>query len=395
MSLTCLPPCVAQCLRVLGPCFRHRHLLVFSWLLVLHLVYGDRANLKALARHGPAHLAYQHYRRLLCAAYWCTKTLLWWFADQALQAFPPPEDGILYLVGDSTLKSKRGHKHPVAHKTRLSQYHPYVFGFRIVILMAQWDVYRIPLDFALLRRKDDPHYQPENALFRQMLQDFQRPAWCQEVVVTADAAYASRVNLAFIQALDYGYVMALPRTWKFANGKALKDLVTHLPHSKYFQIRIPTVNTQRRRTFWVYAKRVRLRHLGDVTVVLSKCRRNDGPRQTKILVTNLPETVTAREIVGVYLRRWWIELLMKELKGVVGLGQHQVTSKADRVERSVAVAIMAYLLLLKLRARDIPADRPWSAFRLQRAFAWEVMQGQCERSAHQIARKWLQLGKAA
>jgi hypothetical protein len=67
MSLTCLPRHVSQCLRVLGPCFHHRHHLVFSWLLVLHLVYGERANLRALARHGPAHLAYQHYRRLLCA----------------------------------------------------------------------------------------------------------------------------------------------------------------------------------------------------------------------------------------------------------------------------------------------------------------------------------------
>jgi hypothetical protein len=75
-----------------------------------------------------------------------------------------------------------------------------------------------------------------------------------------------------------------------------------------------------------------------------------------------------------------MELLFKELKGVVGLGQHQVTKQPDRVERSVAVAIMAYLLLLKLRAKDIPADRPWSAFRLQRAFAWEVVQAQCERS---------------
>jgi hypothetical protein len=112
-------------------------------------------------------------------------------------------------------------------------------------------------------------------------------------------------------------------------------------------------------------------------------------------VTNLPETVTAREIVGLYPRQWWVELLMKELKGVVGPGQHQVTSKADRVERSVAVAIMAYPLLLKLRAKDIPGDRPWSAFRLQRAFAWEVMQGQWERSAHQIACQWLQMGKAA
>src|SRR5919108_4927286 len=104
MSLTCLPRCVSQCLRVLGPCFRHRHRLVFSWLLVWHRVSGERSTLKELARHGPAHLAYQHYRRLLYATYWCTKTLLWWFAEHALQAFPPPEDGILYVSGDSTLK---------------------------------------------------------------------------------------------------------------------------------------------------------------------------------------------------------------------------------------------------------------------------------------------------
>jgi hypothetical protein len=203
MSLICLPCLVSQCLRVLGPCFRHRHLLIFSWLLVLNLVYGERANLKVLARHGPAHLVYQPYRRLLCAAYWCAKTLLWWFADQALQAFPPPADGILYLVGDSTLKGKRCHKHPVAQKTRLSRYHPYVFGFRIVILMAQWDVYRIPLDFALVRRKGTSGYQTQNALFCQMRQDFRRPAWFQEMVVTADAVYASRANLELIHTQGY------------------------------------------------------------------------------------------------------------------------------------------------------------------------------------------------
>ncbi len=76
------------------------------------------------------------------------------------------------------------------------------------------------------------------------------------------------------------------------------------------------------------------------------------------------------------------------------MGQHQVTNQPDRVERSVAVAIIADRLLLKLRAKDIPADRPWSAFRLQRAFAWEVVQAQCERSARQLARKWLKMGKA-
>ena len=77
------------------------------------------------------------------------------------------------------------------------------------------------------------------------------------------------------------------------------------------------------------------------------------------------------------------------------MGQHQVTKHVDRVERSVAVAIMPSVLWLTLHAKDIPADRPWSAFRRQRALASEGLQGQCERSARQIARKWLPLGNAA
>jgi hypothetical protein len=90
-----------------------------------------------------------------------------------------------------------------------------------------------------------------------------------------------------------------------------------------------------------------------------------------------------------------VELLVKELKGVVGLGPHQVTNQVERVERSVAIAIMAYLLLLRLQAKHIPADLPWSAFQLQRQFIWEVIHAQCERAAHQRLRKWLQMGKAA
>jgi hypothetical protein len=130
-------------------------------------------------------------------------------------------------------------------------------------------------------------------------------------------------------------------------------------------------------------------------VVLSKCWRHQGPTHTKILVTTRPETVTAREVVGVSWRRWWVERLFKARKGVVGLGTPQGTKTPDRIERSVAVALMASLLLRKLRAKDVPADRPWSAFRLQRAFAWEVVQAPCERSTRQMARTWLQLGKVA
>jgi hypothetical protein len=188
--------------------------------------------------------------------------------------------------------------------------------------------------------------------------------------------------------------LAFPRTWKFSKGKSLQALVTHVPRWWSTQSRLPTA-AGRRRPFWIDAKAVRRRHLGHGTVVLSKCRRNDGPTQTNILVTHLPEMVPARQIVAISLRRWWVEVLFRALTGVVGLGQHQVTKQVGRVERSVAVASMAYLRLLKLRATDIPADRPGSAFSLQRALAWEMVQAQCERAARQMARKWRQTAQAA
>lgn len=52
-------------------------------------------NLKASALYGPARLAYQNYGLLQCATYSWTKTLLWWFADQLLQTFDPPDNGLL------------------------------------------------------------------------------------------------------------------------------------------------------------------------------------------------------------------------------------------------------------------------------------------------------------
>jgi hypothetical protein len=292
-----------------------------------------------------------------------------WLVSQALSAFPPPKDGVLYLVVDSTLKNKRMKKNPLAKKGRRNEYAPYTVGLHIVILIAQWDVYRVPLAFRVVKPKGSPGYQSENALFREMLQAVVLPAWCKKVVVAADAAYPSRANLQAIQARGWFFVIAFPRTWKLANGQYLRDLATHLPLHHYRQVRVPlVVPSARRRVFWSFAKRAELRQVGDVTVVWSRRRRNDSPKHIKLLVTNLPQA-TAHLTVALDLRRWPVELCIKELKGVVGLGQHQVTKEAARVERSVAVAFMTYLLLLRLQAKQIKPGTSWSAFTLKQRLA--------------------------
>jgi Transposase DDE domain len=319
---------------------------------------------------------------------------MWWFADQVMATLPPPDDGVCYLVVDRTLTGKTGQKHPLATKGRLNAYAPYLFGRHLVVVRLQWGTYRIPVDVEIGRRQDHPRDHSEHTLFRWMLVRFRRPSWAVMVIVVADAAVASKANLQLIQRRGYFFVRAFARTWCVEKGHAVKALVTHVP--KYHDRRcwVPLDEPGRRRTYWTSTKWARLRHIGEVTIVVSKPRRNDGPKQPKLLVTHRPDT-RARQVVDVSRRRWSVERRMKALQGATGLGQHQVTKDPPRVERSRALSVMAYLMIVKWHAQDIPEKGPWSMYTLKRNFMWQLAQGQLERAAEQRLRKELRERKAA
>jgi hypothetical protein len=56
---------------------------------------------------------------------------------------------------------------------------------------------------------------------------------------------------------------------------------------------------------------------------------------------------------------------------------------------------MAYLMIMKFHAQDIPKRGLWSLFTLKRTFTWQLAQAQLEHSAEQRLRKALQERKAA
>lgn len=169
IRMTRLPEEVTRLLPPLKPYFSYRHYLVFCWLLVAHLVCFGKATVQGLARYTPTHVAAWHLRRLLAAGRRQWEQVLQWLVSEALAAFPPPKDGILYMVVDSTLKGKCGKKNPLAKKGRLNEYAPFTFGLHVVIVIAQWDVYRIPLAFRLVKPKESQDYQSENVLNRTTL----------------------------------------------------------------------------------------------------------------------------------------------------------------------------------------------------------------------------------
>ena len=144
-----------------------------------------------------------------------------------------------------------------------------------------------------------------------------------------------------------------------------------------------------RKTFWTYSTRLCLRHVGDVTVVLEQ--KGVSPQHTKILVTNLAE-LTPSQVVCTYQKRWAIELLNWELKSGLGLGEHQVSGDTNRSEKSVGIAVLAYLLVMRVCHHEIVPGKPWSIFQLQHALRLRVMTNQVE---HTVKVKMAKTRKAA
>jgi hypothetical protein len=398
IAFTYLPGFVTIVFRGMPTVWRGRHRLIFCWLIFIQAVHPGRKTLAEMATWTPATITAWRFGRLRKAAYWNVPLLVSWLAQDLMATLPAPANGILSLFGDGSHAAKRGTKNPVAQKGRISKHHPWFFGLRFVLLMAAWDGYRIPVGFRLMLPKRHAGYRSENALFREMVSEFVPPSWAKLVIVGGDAASGSKANIRMVQDRDkadtarrWGFVFALARTWKTVEDKTLKNLVTHVPHKYYQCTRVPREGRKGRKTFWTYSTGLCLRHVGDVPVVLSKKGRNMGPQHTKILVTNLA-ALTPSQVVGIYQKRWAIALLNWELKSGLGLGEHQVSGDTNRSEKSVGIAVLASLLVMRVCHHEIVPGKPWSIFQLQHALRLRVMTNQVE---HKVKVKMAKTRKAA
>ena len=387
ITVTYLPLFITVLFRGMPGMWKSRHRLMLCWLVVMQALFPGRKTLEELARWTPAQATAWRFRRVLKATYWDVHLLLAWWVEEALQTLPPPKDGTLYLVGDGSGKPKRGTRNPLAQQGRKSEHQPWFFGIRFALLIATWDSYRLPVAFRLIRPKTHPEYRTENALFREMVSRFVPPTWATRVIVEGDAAYGSQENMQMVSKRDaedpvrrWGFVFAIARTWKTVEDKAIKDLVPHLPRQYYQRTRVVRLpGTQGCKSFWVYSTRLCLRHIGDVTVVLSKRGRNLGPKQTKILVTNLDEWIP-RQVGGAYQRRWPVEQINRELKTDLGLGEHQVSQDERRIEKSFGIGMLAYLLLLRACHQEIVPGKPYVA-----RYRLIVADGEVDAA---VAKKW-------
>ena len=170
---------------------------------------------------------------------------------------------------------------PEEQKGRISQHHPWFFGLRFGLLMAAWDGYRVPVDFRLILPKGHAKYRSENALFRRIDRRV-----CSTMLGKAgdrgvgNAAYGSKANMAMVKARD---TADTARRWAlcFAIARTSKPEVENRiaqksrdPCAAQVLPRMHPVPEEplgkAAEQFWTYSTCLCLRHVGDVTVVLSK-----------------------------------------------------------------------------------------------------------------------------
>jgi len=231
------------------------------------------------------------------------------------------------------------------------------------VISLHWGHWRIPVAFRLVKAKNSPGYINENQMLRELLPEVKAilPAWVKQVIFLADAAYASKANFRCLKKLNWFYVVAVAKTWNLADGTPLKARLKNLQKHQFKGTWIPSEDGKRRRWFYVRQENLNLTELGHVSVVFSKIRRNNPSASARVLLTNL-SNVSSREILMIYQKRWHTEVLFRELKSGLGMGQMQVTKDSDRVERSIGLGLMSYLCLLRISLKANPQASSWSLF---------------------------------
>lgn len=366
--LTCLPRACRSALEGLRSEFKWNHFLTFSWLLVLQLLNYGPGNRFELSRMTRA-ISYFQLTRFLRARYGDPNRWRFWLGTRIIEQLPHPESRIFEVVIDTTHKPKRSKRNPAMARGKNRDKGPWLFGLHILLICGRWHTYRIPLLFAVIRAKNAAGYQSPNQALTELLQQIPVPAWAQQVIVLADAGFASKANFKRFRKWGWDYVVRLPRTWKLTDGRHLKQVIEQT--KSYRKIWLPSSNGKHRKTYFVHWLPASLHQLGHVHLILSKWRRNFGPDKVHVLVTHLP--LSAKAVLALYQGRWSVEVLFKEIKGTVALGQHQVNSDFHQIEKSVGISLAAYLLLLRLQANHIPKKGSWSAFELKRRFWQETM----------------------
>ena len=270
----------------------------------------------------------------------------------------------LQLILDVTKIEKRGEGMDAAHRFYSTTSGRAGFGHEIVLLCVRFQGVTLPWSLRIfLPRAHCEGWQQEylttNQLAAQMLDALPASMVApRKTLALFDSAFLNHHMLKVCRrrALRFVSVAQTSRVFRPAHKKG-RPSSGHKPNKRHigaygagvlrYQGSLIELPSYRGTTRYRVAERIgALQKVGWVKVVFSRRLTDNG---VIALVTN-DTTMSAADVITAYRQRWTIEVLFKQLKQHLGLGDYRF-SRLQGVERHLHLSAIAYLLLKHLGLR--------------------------------------------
>jgi SRSO17 transposase len=296
--------------------------------------------------------------RFLNKAKWDAPTLLTTLVIRFLQRLKPRPGETIDFILDDTRFAKRARQMPALQKIWIHAEQRFARGHTVVVaaivfrgLTLPWQfVLWLPADYCKIHRG---MYRKTTTIAAELIRQFEPPTGLK-VRVLFDAFYLCPAVTKACTDRGFTWFSVAARNRNLTVGKRSRRIGEIGPG--VLRSRGDRVRLKRSRGWrWMKIAAVdgRLSRIGEVRVVFSK-RPQDPWKNVLAVVTNAT-TLPPREIVASYERRWAIEVLFKELKGSLGLGEYQVQTRQG-IERHLHLCGLAHLTLTHHGVKSVGAE---------------------------------------
>lgn len=267
-----------------------------------------------------------------------------------LASMKPRPGEVAYLILDDTRIAKRGRKMAYASKIWDHKQQRFVRGHVALFAAVMFRGVVLPWRVELWKPKGHPgppRYRKLTDMAAAMVKAFEAPAGVR-VRVLFDAFYLCPAVAKACEAKGFTFFSVASRNRNFTTGeggrsrrrRSIARLMPGLIRHKGKRVRMK--RSRRQATLRIASVDGRLSRIGRVRMVVSK--RPRGPWNKCIAVVTSETGLRPRQVVAIYELRWSIEVLFKELRQDLGLGDYQMIA-AEGILKHLHVCCLAHQML--------------------------------------------------
>jgi SRSO17 transposase len=281
---------------------------------------------------------------------WDAPALVERAAAGLLATMKPRPGEVVYLILDDTRVAKRGRRMGYVSKIWDHKQQRFVRGHVVLTAAVMFRGVVLPWRIELWKPKGHPgpRYRKLTDMAATMVKAFNPPAEGVKVRVLFDAFYLCPTVARACQAKGFTFFSVASRNRNFtpcAGKRARRRSIARLMPG-LIRHRGKGVRMKRSRgghaTLRIASVDGRLSKIGLVRMVVSK--RPRGPWKKCIAVVTSETGLRPRQVVAIYEMRWSIEVLFKELRQDLGLGDYQMIAE-EGILKHLHVCCLAHLML--------------------------------------------------